>query len=101
MSMFKWGASYINPVDVVLISTGSNSAKPHPFYMTVRLRGKETEFQSWYSTESARDTDAARLAALVGKYQEQPVTRYEVEAIVNKAKDAIRRDIKALHEKER
>ena len=101
MSMFKWGATYINPADVVLINTGTNSSKPQPFYMAVLLRGNETEYRSWYPSESARDTDAGRLAVLVGKYQPQPVTRDEVEAIVSKAKDAIRRDIKALHEKER
>lgn len=101
MSMFKWGSAHINPADVVLINVGTDSSKPQAFYMVVRFRNDSTEYKLQYSTASARDTDAARLAALVTKYQEEPVTRDQVEAIVNKAKDAIRRDIKALHEKER
>ena len=101
MSMFKWGATYINPADVVLINVGTDSSKPMAQYMVVRLRNDSTEYRMHYSTVSARDTDAARLAALVNKYQPEPLTKDQVEAIVNKAKDAIRRDIKALHEKER
>lgn len=101
MSMFKWGATYINPADVVLINVGTDSSKAQAFYMVVRLRNDSVEYKLYYATASARDTDVARLAALVAKYQEEPVTKDQVEAIVNKAKDAIRRDIKALHEKER
>lgn len=93
--MFKWSGIYINPSDVAAINTGTDSSKSSPFYMTVILRGGQ-EFRTFYAAESARDYDSARLAQEVSKLYAEPVTKEDVESIVSKAKDAIRRDIKAL-----
>lgn len=96
MAMFKWGGYfYINPGEVAAISMGSDGGNTHPHYMTVHLRtGKE--YRVNYSTASARDTDAQRLAQAVNRLLPDPVSRYEMENLIDRAKESIRRDIKAL-----
>lgn len=96
MSMFQWGGCfYINPGDVAAIGVGSDSSSTHSHYMTVHLRtGKE--YRVNYDTASARNADAQRLAQAVNRAQPDPISRYEIEALLDRAKDAVRRDIKAL-----
>lgn len=96
MAMFKWSnCFYINPEEVAAISAGTDGSNTHSHYMTVHLRtGKE--YRVNYSTASARDADAHRLAQAVSRTQPDPVSRYEMETLIDHAKDAIRRDIKAL-----
>lgn len=96
MAMFKWGGYfYINPEEVAAISMGADSGNTHAHYMTVHLRtGKE--YRVNYSSASARDADAHRLAQAVNKVMPDPVSRYEMESLIDRAKDALRRDIKAL-----
>lgn len=95
MAMFKWSGIYINPQDVAAIYTDTDSTKPLPFYMTVHLRdGKE--YRMNYAKESARDADANRLASQVNRFMPEPVTRSEIEELMDKMKGAVRRDIKAL-----
>lgn len=97
MAMFKWGGAYINPDDVTAIFTSTDSRQSRPFYMAVRLRdGKE--YQMSYQTESSREVDAARLANLVNRRQPDPVSRAEIEGLLDRLKGALRRDIKALRE---
>lgn len=97
MAMFKWGAMYINPEEVAAIFVSKDGTVGHPFYMTVHLKdGKE--YKTNYATESGRDKDAARLAREIDRMQVEPVTRYQIEELIDKAKSAIRRDIKALRE---
>lgn len=97
MAMFKWSGFYINPADVTAIITGVDNRQSHAHYMTVHLRSGK-EYQSNYAREEARNLDAARLANEVSKLQAEPITRYEVEDIVSRAKEAVRRDIKALRD---
>ena len=97
MAMFKWSGMYINPGDVVSITTGTDSRQDYPFSMTVGLRNGR-EFKTNYAKASARDLDAGRLADCVGRIQPEPVTSYEMELIVNRLKDTIRRDIKNLRQ---
>ena len=95
MAMFKWSGIYINPQDVAAIYPDTDSTKPLPFYMTVHLRdGKE--YRMNYAKESARDADANRLASQVNRFMLEPVTRNEIEDLLDKLKGAVRRDIKAL-----
>lgn len=96
MAMFQWGGCfYINPEDVAAISTGSDGSNTHAHYMTVHLRtGKE--FRVNYGTASARNADAQRLAQAVNKARPDPVSRYEMENMIDRAKESIRRDVKAL-----
>lgn len=97
MAMFKWGGMYINPEEVSAIFVSKDGTVGHPFYMTVHLRdGKE--YKTNYATESGRDKDAARLAREIDRMQVEPVTRHQIEELIDKAKGAIRRDIKALRE---
>lgn len=56
------------------------------------------EYQTNYATERGRDVDAARLAQEIGRMQPEPVTKLQVETMIDKAKGAIRRDIKALRD---
>ena len=94
--MFKWSSYfYINPEEVAAISTGTDSSNSHPHYMTVHLRSGK-EYRVNYSTISARDTDAHRLAQAVNRILPDPVSRYEMENLIDRARDALRRDIKAL-----
>ena len=96
MSMFKWGGYfYINPEEVAAISMGSDGSNTHPHYMTVHLRSGK-EYRVNYQTSSARDTDAQRLAQAINRLRPDPVSRYEMESLIDRAKDALRRDIKAL-----
>ena len=95
MAMFKWSGFYINPADVSAITTGIDQKQSNAHYMTVHLRdGKE--YRMNYARADARDVDAARLAGMVGRLQPEPVTRSELDDLLGKAKDAIRRDIRAL-----
>lgn len=97
MAMFKWNGMYINPMDVSAIYVNRDGTAAHPFGMVVHLRdGKE--YQTNYATERGRDVDAARLAQEIGRMQPEPVTRLQVEIMIDKAKGAIRRDIKALRD---
>ena len=97
MAMFKWRAMYINPEEVAAIYVSKDGTQGYPFYMTVHMRdGKE--YQVNYATESGRDKEAARLAREIDRMQVEPVTRYQIEEMIDKAKGAIRRDIKALRE---
>ena len=97
MAMFKWGGMYINPQDVTAIYANRDSSQGHPFYMTVHLRNGK-EFRMNYQNEGARDIDAAKLACLVDKTQQDPITRADVEDLLDRLKGALRRDIKALRE---
>ena len=97
MAMFKWGGMYINPQDVAAIYTNRDSSQGHPFYMTVHLRNGK-EFRTNYHDEGARDIDAAKLARWVDNMQPDPITRVEIEDLLDRLKGAIRRDIKALRE---
>lgn len=97
MAMFKWGGMYINQEEVAAIYVNKDGTQGHSFYMTVHMRdGKE--YRMNYATESGRDKDAARLAREIDRTQVEPVTRYQIEEMIDKAKGAIRRDIKALRE---
>ena len=96
MSMFRWSnCFYINPEDVAAISTGSDGSSTHPHYMTVHLRSGK-EYRVNYSAPSSRDADAQRLAQAVNKARPDPVSRYEMETMIDRAKESIRRDVKAL-----
>lgn len=94
--MFKWSnCFYINPEDVSVISTGASGSNTHPHCMAVQLRSGK-EYRVSYSTASARDADAQRLAQAVNKLQPEPASRYEIEHLIDRAKDTIRREIRAL-----
>lgn len=96
MAMFKWSnCFYINPEEVAAISTGTDGSSTHPHYMTVHLRSGK-EYRVNYTTASARDTDAQRLSQAVTRIRPDPVSRYEMETLIDRAKDTLRRDIKAL-----
>ena len=95
MSMFKWSGFYINPEDVAAISTGTDSRETYAHHMTVHLRNGR-DFRVNYSSASARDADAQRLAQAVNKVRPDPVSRYEMENLIDRAKESIRRDVKAL-----
>lgn len=95
MSMFKWSGFFINPEDVAAISTGTDSRETYAHHMTVHLRNGR-EFRMNYSSASARDADAQRLAQAVNKVRPDPVSRYEMENMIDRAKESIRRDVKAL-----
>ena len=95
MAMFKWGDSYINPEDVSCIFNKNNGSIEYPFCMSVRLR-YGGEYSLSYKRKADRDADAARLANLVSRRSPDPISRYEVEGLLDKVKNAIRRDIKAL-----
>lgn len=97
MAMFVWNGFYINPLDVSAISTGTDNRQSLAHYMVVHLRdGKE--YRVNYAGDRARNIDAARLANMVGALQVEPVTRNELRDLLDKAKDAVRRDIRALRE---
>lgn len=95
MAMFNWSGIYINPQDVDAIYTNRDNRQDYPFYMKVHLRSGE-EYRVNYRTGDTRDADAERLAKLVNRLQPDPVSRYEVEGLLDRLKNAIRRDIKAL-----
>ena len=97
MAMFKWQSAYINPADVAVIYCGTDSTKGHSFYMKVEMKNGK-EYRTDYGAASARDAEAFRLSEMVNRYIEPPVTRHEMDDIVKRARDAIRRDIKALTE---
>ena len=99
MAMFHWQSVYINPADVAVIHCGTDSTKGHSAYMKVELKSGK-EYRMNYATASARDLDAHRLSEMVNRYIEPCVTRNEVDDIVRRARDAIRRDIRGLMEKE-
>lgn len=95
MAMFRWQGAYINPADVAVIYTGTDSSKGHSHYMKVETRSGK-EYRMNYATANGRDLDAFRLSEMVNNCTVVPVTKQEVEDIVHRSRDAIRRDIKAL-----
>jgi len=97
MAMFKWSGFYINPADVSAILTGTDPKQGNAHYMVVCLRNGK-EFRTNYERAAARDVDAERLAFQVNRLQAEPVTRYELEDLLDKVKGALRRDIKALRD---
>lgn len=97
MAMFKWSGFYINPADVSAILTGTDPKQGNAHYMVVCLRNGK-EFRTNYERAAARDVDADRLASLVSRLQPDPVSRNELEDLLDKVKGAIRRDIKALRD---
>lgn len=97
MGMFRWSGMYVNPDDVTAIYKGYDAGKAHPYYMTVYLRNG-TEYRVNYLKDTDRNYDAEKLANLVNTLHPDPVTRNEIEDLLDRLKGAIRRDIKALRE---
>lgn len=100
--MYEWGGDYINPAEVEMITKGKNACSEYPYTMTVYMKGGRQLSKS-YKNEAQRNDAAGKLSVLVETYikRSMPLTRYETECIVDRAKEAIRRDIKKLREEMR
>ena len=97
--MYEWGGDYINPAEVEMITKGKNAGSEYPYTMTVYMKGGR-QLSKCYKIVADRNDAARQLSVIVNMYiqSDRPATLREVESIVNKAKEAIRRDIKKLRE---
>lgn len=90
MNMFKMGNTCVNLADVIATACPTADDKAHPYGLRVYLRNGK-EFQCNYVSQKARDDAAMELYRLMCETFAAPVSRYEVENIVQRTADTIRR----------
>lgn len=93
--LYNLNGTLLNVADIVTVSTSKGQRAEYPFVLTVTMRdGQRVAFS--YHNEVDRIRDVNGITQAFNCSVVKPVTRYEVESIVEKYIRRVRADLRPL-----
>lgn len=93
--LYNFNGTLINVADIVYVSPTKGQRAEYPFMLTVALRNGQ-QFAVSYRDEASRRKETYDIARAFERSIPEPVSRYEIESIVQKFADKIRNDIRPI-----
>lgn len=93
--LYNFNGTLLNVADIVTVSTGKGQRAEYPFVLTVAMRNGQ-QFAVNYRNEVDRIQEVNAIARAFDRSVVTPVTRYEVESIVEKYIKRVRADLRPL-----
>lgn len=93
--LYNLNGTLLNVADIVTVSTSKGQRAEYPFVLTVTTRNGQ-QFAVSYHNEVDRIRDVNGITQAFNRSVVNPVTRYEVESIVEKYIRRVRADLRPL-----
>lgn len=93
--LYNFNGTLLNVADIVTVSTSKGQRAEYPFVLTVAMRNGQ-QFAVSYRNEVDRIREIHEIARAFDRSVVNPVTRYEVESIVEKYIKKVRADLQPL-----
>ena len=93
--LYNFNGTLLNVADIVTVSTSKGQRADYPFVLTVTMRNGQ-QFAVSYHNEVGRTQEVNRIARAFDCSVVNPVTRYEVESVVEKYINRVRADLRPL-----
>lgn len=93
--LYNLNGTLLNVADIVTVSTSKGQRAEYPFVLTVTMRSGQ-QFAVSYHNEVDRIRDVNGITRAFNCSVVNPVTRYEVESIVEKYIRRVRADLRPL-----
>lgn len=95
LMLYNFNGTLLNTADIVTVSTSKGQRAEYPFVLTVAMRNGQ-QFAVSYRNEIDRTREVNEIARAFDRSVVNPVTRYEVESIVEKYIRKVRADFRPL-----
>lgn len=93
--LYNFNGNLLNVADIVTVTTSKGQRTDYPFVLTVAMRNGQ-QFAVSYRNEVDRRREVNEIARAFDCSVISPVTRYEVEFIVEKYIKKVRADLQPL-----
>ncbi len=93
--LYNFNGNLLNVADIVTVTTSKGQRTDYPFVLTVAMRNGQ-QFAVSYRNEVDRRREVNEIARAFDCSVISPVTRYEVECIVEKYIKKVRADLQPL-----
>lgn len=93
--LYKVGQDYLNLDEVESVLSGKSGNPQYPYELTITMKSGH-KITRWYSSEGQRNSVGAEVARLHSFAYPGPVTRYELDTVVNKEVGKVRNDVRTI-----
>ena len=93
--LYKVGQHYLNLDEVESVIADKSGDPKFPYALTINMKSGHNVTR-WYASEAVRDSTAAEVARLHSFAYPGPVTRYELDTVVNKEVSKVRNDVRTI-----
>lgn len=93
--LYNFNGTLLNVADIVTVTSSKGQRSEYPFVLTVAMRNGQ-QFSVCYRNEVDRTREVNAIARALDRSVVNPVTRYEVESIVEKYIKKVRADLQPL-----
>lgn len=93
--LYNFNGTLLNVADIVTVTSSKGQRSEYPFVLTVAMRNGQ-QFSVCYHNEVDRTREVNAIARALDRSVVNPVTRYEVESIVEKYIKKVRADLQPL-----
>mgnify|MGYP007115460550 CR=1 FL=1 len=93
--LYNFNGNLVNVADIVTVTTSKSQNSEYPFILTVAMRNGQ-HFAVSYRTDADRRREINQIARSFELSVETPVSRYELETVVEKYIKKVRADIQPL-----
>lgn len=93
--LYRFNNNLINVAEISSVSSTRGNNRDYPYDLTVRMKDG-TSLGVCYRTEEARNTELWNIQQAFRSTVPEPITRYEVNSLLNNYTDKIRRDLRVL-----
>ena len=93
--LYNFNGTLLNVADIVTVTSGKGQRLEYPFVLTVSMRNGQ-QFAVSYTNEADRRREVNEIARAFDRSMVRPVTRYEVESIIEKYIKKVRTDLQPL-----
>lgn len=93
--LYNFNGTLLNVADIVTVTSSKGQRSEYPFVLTVAMRNGQ-QFAVSYRNEVDRIREIHEIARAFDRSVVNPVTRYEVESIVEKYIRRVRADFRPL-----
>lgn len=93
--LYNFNGNLVNVADIVTVTTSKGQNSEYPFTLTVAMRNGQ-HIAVCYRTDADRRREINQIARSFELSVETPVSRYELETVVEKYIKKVRADIQPL-----